>query len=104
MRQLPLTEVAGRVDSFIPYYDFDAVLAYVVRNHTDVLIARNGIDKARYNLKLAQVTPVPDVDVNMGVYKDYSLAPKQYCPTLTLGIPIPIWFTTKGRSWLPTVP
>ena len=43
VRQLPLTEVAGRVDSFIPYYDFDAILAYVVRNHTDVLIARNGI-------------------------------------------------------------
>ncbi len=77
VRQLPLSEVAGRVDSAIPYYDFDAILAYVLRNHTDVLTARNGIDKARYNLKLAQVTPVPDVDVNMVVFKDYSLAPKQ---------------------------
>ena len=65
VRQLPLSEVAGRVDSAIPYYDYDAILAYVLRNHTDVLTARNGIDKARYNLKLAQVTPVPDVDVNM---------------------------------------
>ena len=65
VRQLPLSEVAGRVDSAIPYYDFDAIQAYVLRNHTDVLTARNGIDKARYNLKLAQVTPVPDVDVNM---------------------------------------
>ena len=96
VRQLPLSEVAGRVDSAIPYYDFDAILAYVLRNHTDVLTARNGIDKARYNLKLAQVTPVPDVDVNMGVFKDYSLAPKQYCPTLTLGVPIPIWDRNKG--------
>ncbi len=96
VRQLPLSEVAGRVDSAIPYYDFDAIQAYVLRNHTDVLTARNGIDKARYNLKLAQVTPVPDVDVNIGVYKDYSLAPKQYCPTLTLGIPIPVWDHNKG--------
>ncbi len=67
VRQLPLSEVAGRVDSAIPYYDYDAILAYVLRNHTDVLTARNGIEAARYNLKLAQVTPVPDVDFNMAV-------------------------------------
>lgn len=96
LRQLPLTEVGGRVDSAIPYYDFDAIHAYVLRNHTDVLIARNAIDKARYNLKLAQVTPVPDVDVNMAVLKDYSLAPKQATPTLTLGVPLPIWDRNKG--------
>jgi cobalt-zinc-cadmium efflux system outer membrane protein len=96
VRQLPLTDVAGRVDAFIPYYDYDAILAYVLRNHTDVLTARNGIDKARYNLKLAQVTPIPDVDVNMAMLKDYSLAPKQYCPTLTLGVPIPVWDQNKG--------
>ncbi len=96
LRQLPLTEVAGRVDSTIPYYDYDAILAYVLCNHTDVLTAQNGIQKARYNLKLAQVAPVPDVDVNMAVLKDYSLAPKQYCPTLTLGVPIPVWDRNKG--------
>ena len=96
VRQLPLSEVAGRVDSAIPYYDYDAILAYVLRNHTDVLTARNGIEKARYNLKLAQVTPVPDVDVNMAVLKDYSLAPKQVCPTLTLGVPLPVWDRNKG--------
>ncbi|MGA2034260.1 MAG: TolC family protein, partial [Thermoguttaceae bacterium] len=96
VRQLPLAEVAGRVDLAIPYYDFDAILAYILRNHTDVLAARNGIDKARYNLKLAQVTPLPDVDVNMAVLRDFSLAPKQVTPTLTLGVPIPIWDHNKG--------
>ncbi len=96
VRQLPLSEVGGRVDSSIPYYDYDAILAYVLRNHTDVLTAQNGIEAARYNLKLAQVTPIPDVDVNMGVYKDYSLAPKQTIPTLTLGIPLPVWDRNKG--------
>jgi cobalt-zinc-cadmium efflux system outer membrane protein len=96
VRQLPLSEVGGRVDSAIPYYDYDAILAYVLRNHTDVLTARNSIETARYNLKFAQVTPVPDVDVNMSVFKDYSLAPKQTCPTLTLGIPVPVWDRNKG--------
>jgi cobalt-zinc-cadmium efflux system outer membrane protein len=61
-----------------------------------VLTARNGIDKARYNLKLAQVTPVPDVDVNMAVLRDYSVEPKQVCPTLTLGVPLPVWDRNQG--------
>ena len=40
-------EVAGRIDAFIPYYDYDTVLAYALRNHTDVLIALGGIVTAR---------------------------------------------------------
>ena len=96
VRQLPLSEVAGRVDSAIPYYDFDALQAYVLREHTDVLTARNAIEKARYNLKLAQVTPVPDVDVNMAVLRDFSLDPKQVTPTLTVGVPLPLWDHNRG--------
>ena len=96
VRQLPLSEVGGRVDSAIPYYDYDALLAYILRNHTDVLTAQNGIEQARYNLKFAQVTPIPDVDFNLGVTRDYSVAPKQTCPTLTLGIPVPVWDRNKG--------
>ena len=96
VRQLPLSEVGGRVDSSIPYYDYDSILAYVLRNHTDVLTAQNGIQAARYNLKLAQVTPIPDVDFNMGVTRDYSDAPHQTTPTLTLGMPVPVWDRNKG--------
>jgi cobalt-zinc-cadmium efflux system outer membrane protein len=96
VRQLPLSEVAGRVDSAIPYYDFDALQAYVLHEHTDVLTARNAIEKARYNLKLAQVTPVPDVDVNMAVLRDFSLDPKQVTPTLTVGVPLPLWDHNRG--------
>jgi cobalt-zinc-cadmium efflux system outer membrane protein len=95
-RHLPLTEVAGRIDAFIPYYDYDAVLAYALRNHTDVLTAGNTIDKARYNLKLAQLTPFPDVDFNVSVLKEYALAPRQFVHTATIGFPLPLWDQNKG--------
>ena len=36
-RQLPLTQVEGRIDAVIPFFDYDTVLGYVRRNHTDVL-------------------------------------------------------------------
>src|SRR5262249_26510431 len=81
LRQLPLTELSGRIDAVIPNFDYDVVLAHVLHNHTDVLTARNGLEKARYNLKLAQVTPVPDVDFNVSVLKEYSLPPKQFVHT-----------------------
>ena len=63
LRQLPLSEVSGRIDAAIPYYDYDAVLSHVLHQHTDVQTARNSIEQYRYSLKLAQVVPVPAVDV-----------------------------------------
>jgi cobalt-zinc-cadmium efflux system outer membrane protein len=96
LRHLPLTEVAGRIDAVIPYFDYDAVRARVLSNHTDVLTARNGLDKARYNLKLAQITPFPDVDINVAFLKEFALAPKQFVHTATIGFPLPIWDHNKG--------
>jgi cobalt-zinc-cadmium efflux system outer membrane protein len=96
LRHLALTEVAGRIDASIPYFDYDTVQSHVLRNHTDVLTAMNGIDKARYNLKLAQVTPIPDVDFNVSLLKEYSLQPKQFVHTATIGFPFPIWDRNRG--------
>jgi cobalt-zinc-cadmium efflux system outer membrane protein len=96
LRQLPLSEVSGRIDAMIPYFDYDKILAHVLQNHTDVLAAANGIDKARYNLKLAQITPFPDLDVNVALLKEYALPPKQFVHTATIGFPLPIWDQNKG--------
>jgi cobalt-zinc-cadmium efflux system outer membrane protein len=97
LRQLPLTEVAGRIDAVIPYFDYDSVLAHALTNHTDVLISRNVIDKARYSLKLAQITPYPDVDVNVALLKEYSLAPRQFTHSVTIGMPFPVWDRNQGN-------
>jgi len=95
--QLPLTEVAGRVDRLIPYYDYDRVLAHVLDRHTDVLTARNGVQIAQYNLKLARITPMPDMDVMAGYWKEMTLAPYSSYYMVTLGFPVPIWDQNKGN-------
>jgi len=98
MQQLPLSEVAGRVDRFIPYYDYDTVLAHALKNHTDILTARNGVVKAQHLLRLAQVLPlVPDLDVRASLEKDFALAPFGTYQTLSVGFPIPIWDQNKGN-------
>jgi cobalt-zinc-cadmium efflux system outer membrane protein len=97
LRQLPLSEVSGRIDAAIPFYDYDAVLGHVLHQHTDVQTARNAIEKYRYNLKLAQVTPVPDVDVRAAVLKEYALPPMQFVHSVQVGVPIPVWDHNKGN-------
>jgi cobalt-zinc-cadmium efflux system outer membrane protein len=95
-RDLPLSQVVGQVDQLIPRYDYNRLLAHVLQNHTDVLIARNGIDKQRYNLKFAQVTPVPDLDVHFMIQKELIQTPFTWLATLNIGIPLPIWDQNKG--------
>jgi cobalt-zinc-cadmium efflux system outer membrane protein len=95
--QLPLTEVSGRVDRLIPYYDYDKVLAYVLANHTDVLTARNGVEIARYNLRLAQIAPYPDMDITFGAWRNIQPVPYTWYYGTTIGVPLPIWDQNKGN-------
>ena len=98
LRDAPLTEVAGRVDLFIPRYDYNAVLAHALTRHTDVLTVQNTIQRARYNLKLAQVVPLfPDLDVRGVIQKDYTAAPFQIVHSIQVGLPLPIWDQNKGN-------
>jgi cobalt-zinc-cadmium efflux system outer membrane protein len=98
LEHLPLTEVAGRVDRLIPYYDYDKVLAHVLARHTDVLVAQNSLDTARYNLKLAQITPLfPDLDVSFNVWKESTIPPYVIFYQTTVGFPMPIWDQNKGN-------
>jgi len=97
VRQMPLSAVEGEIDRLIPNYDYDAVVAHVLRNHTDVLTAKNNLEAARYGLKLAQVTPVPDVEVRGDLWKEQTIQPWQNFTAVTVSIPFPIWDQNKGN-------
>jgi cobalt-zinc-cadmium efflux system outer membrane protein len=93
---MPPAEVEGRVDMAVPTFDADAVLAYLRDNHTDVLTALSNLQKARYNLQLARVTPLPDVEVRWLVQKDYSTPPNQIANSFQMSLPVPIWDQNRG--------
>ena len=95
---LRCTEVAGRIDAFIPYYDYDKDAGPRPTAQLEVFTARNGIDAAKYNLKLAQITPwFPDVDFQVGLFKDFAVPPQRHHATVQVGVPIPIWDQNKGN-------
>ncbi|QJX00160.1 TolC family protein [Frigoriglobus tundricola] len=98
VRQLPLSEVAGRIDAAVPYYEYDRVLAQVLQAHTDVLTARNGIHQNRYVLKTNQIAPLmPNLDVQVGMYKDRVLNPLGTYHTFAVSMPLPIWDQNRGN-------
>lgn len=94
---MPPTELLGRPDIAIPSFKFDIALARVLSEHTDVLTAQNGLRKARYNLRLAQVMPIPDVDVRMMLQKDFTGPPFEMSPSVAVSVPVPVWDRNQGN-------
>ncbi len=96
---MPLSEVAGRIDAFVPRYDYQKVLAHVLTRHTDVLTARNGIEIGKYNLKLQQIIPwYQDISVSLGMQQDLTIPPGVVTPaTFSVGMPLSVWDQNKGN-------
>lgn len=97
LRQLPLTQVAGRIDRFIPYYDYDEVQWYVTRNHSEILRSRNLVPQAQYNLKLAQAALVPNLDLTYRLARDTTVLPFGTYQQFQLELPLAIWNRNKGN-------
>ena len=93
---LPPTELSGRVDWPVPIFHQDQVLAHILSHHTDVLSANISIQKARYALELAEVTPLPDFDIRVLIQKDYSTPPNYTVYSAALSMPIPMWDQNRG--------
>lgn len=94
---MPLTQLVGRADMPLPQFRYDVALARVLGTHTDVLTAQNTLQRGRYNLRLAQITPVPDVNLHLAVQKDFTAAPFLTVYSVQLGGPLPIWDQNKGN-------
>jgi cobalt-zinc-cadmium efflux system outer membrane protein len=91
------TEVAGRLDIPVPVYRYDKALARVLSSHTDVLTASNGIEKARFNLRLAELTPYPDVTLSTTVFSDVTPAGDNRIVTIgQVSVPVPLWDRNQG--------
>ncbi|HLJ93068.1 MAG TPA: TolC family protein [Gemmataceae bacterium] len=94
---LPLTEVAGTAEMVVPQFDWNEALVRVLGTHTDVLMARNTQQRARYDLRTAEITPIPDLDVRVAVQKDFTMPPFNITHNVQVGVPIPLWDQNRGK-------
>lgn len=95
--QMPLTAVAGRLDMPVPRYEHDRVLDFVLANHSDAVAATFAVDKSRLLVRLAEVQPFPDVNVNLVVQRDFTTPPFGTTYNVNVGMPIPLWDRNQGN-------
>lgn len=88
--------LAGSAYMPAPALDYELLRDRIVAEHTDLVIAANNVVKSRYQLRLAQITPIPDVALKLVVQKDYTTAPYFTTANIELGVPIPVWDRNQG--------
>ena len=95
---MQIGELDGNPDLAIPAVDYDAALPYVLSNHTDVVAARNSEVQARINLRLQEVTPIPDLIFYTALQKDFTTAPVyRLTYNMQVGVPVPIFDKNQGN-------
>ena len=94
--QLELGELAGRIDMPIPAIDYEGAKALMLSQHTDVAIARNNVVQAQYLLRLARVTPKPNVNTYVAVQHDDTFVPGGTTVNVQVGGPIPAFNRNRG--------
>jgi cobalt-zinc-cadmium efflux system outer membrane protein len=95
--EMPPTDVAGRADAPAPAFDIDQLRDRAMARHTDVLTAENNILQARYNLRLAEVTPIPDIRTQIYIERDWSTPPYNTQVGVQSGGPIPVFDRNQGN-------
>lgn len=95
---LPPTRLEGHADAPVPDLDYEKMWAWVLNNHPDVLQARNLAEQAKLNLKLAKVTPVPDLQLYGTFQRDFTVpAFERTSYNMQLGVPLPIFDRNQGN-------
>ena len=94
---LPLSQLAGNINIPIPVYKYDECVKRVTLLHTNVATAEFDLLKAQALLKLAQITPIPDVTVRIMMQKDFTAPPNALSPSVQVGMPVPIWNRNQGN-------
>jgi cobalt-zinc-cadmium efflux system outer membrane protein len=94
---LPPTQLAGRVDTALPVFKFEEVRDLVLGRHAEVLAAQNAILRARINLRLARITSIPDVDVQLKFQRDYPGFTNLVTPSVQITVPVPVFDRNQGN-------
>ena len=92
---LPPHKLDGKVDAAVPRFESEQALRRIREHHTDVLTAQNSILQAQYQLRFAQVTPIPDVSTSVAIQHDNSTGNNQ--ASVQVGFALPVFNRNQGN-------
>lgn len=97
MPHLPRHPVDGSVEAIIPAIDYDQAAALISQRHSDLAAAQSRIASANCNLRLQQVTPIPNVSVYGAFQHDDTTPLSDYSTNVQLAIPVPVFDRNQGN-------
>jgi cobalt-zinc-cadmium efflux system outer membrane protein len=95
---MPLADLADSPTIAVPQLEYETAIAHILSVHTEAQTARNMPIRARLSLRLAEITPIPDVSVYGTFQRDFTtpgLGRTTY--NTQIGIPLPIFDQNKGN-------
>lgn len=87
--------VVGRLIGTYPVFDEELIRRYVTQQHTQVRIAGSVIEQTKYQLRRAEVEPVPNP--YMGPAYQYGLVPGADQFWFNIQFAIPVWDRNQGN-------
>lgn len=96
--QMPLADLADSPGISVPQVDYDAAISHILTENTEAKISRNMPIRARLDLRLAEITPIPDVNIYGTFQRDFTtpgLGRTTY--NTQIGMPLPIFDRNKGN-------
>jgi cobalt-zinc-cadmium efflux system outer membrane protein len=89
--------LSGHYDMVPPSLPYEVVRDRMLAVHTDLRTAEATVERSRYNLRLAEVTPIPDVALKVVVQKDFTTPPFFTTANVEVGVPVPVWDRNQGN-------
>lgn len=96
--QMPLADLVDSPGIPVPQIDYDAAISHILTENTEAKISRNMPIRARLDLRLAEIQPIPDVNVYGTFQRDFTtpgLGRTTY--NTQIGMPLPIFDQNKGN-------
>lgn len=88
--------VGGSVEGLTPSIDYETALTLLQR-HSDLLAANARIAKANYNLRLQEVTPIPNVSLYAAFQHDDTTPLSDYSTNVQVSAPVPVFDRNQGN-------
>ncbi|MFO0977058.1 MAG: TolC family protein [Planctomycetaceae bacterium] len=88
--------VGGSVEGLTPSIDYETALTLLQR-HSDLLAANARIAKATCNLRLQEVTPIPNVSLYAAFQHDDTTPLSDYSTNVQVSAPVPVFNRNQGN-------
>ncbi len=94
---MPRHLLDGSIETPCPQVEYEVVAAYIQRCHTDIAAADARIASASYNLRLQQVTPIPNLNVYGAFQHDDTTPLSDFSTNVQVSIPVPVFDRNQGN-------